>query len=257
MNDKVLGRPIRCNKRRLNVHEGHADVTFIGDVHFGSPQCDIDRFCTMIEYCNDNNRHVFLMGDLIECSTRHSVGAGVYEQTMTADSQHELMVEWLRPLAEKGLIIGSISGNHEARVYKETGVNIGKALCRELKIPYLGEACWNTFQVGKQNYSIYTLHGTGGCVFDGTALLKLERLSASFFGDAVCMGHVHKCISSIVLMQKVVDGRVVEHRKHLVITGSYLDYDKSYGQSMGLPISKKGSPRLRFHADKHDVEVTW
>jgi hypothetical protein len=58
-------------------------------------------------------------------------------------------------------------------------------------------------------------------------------------------------------MQRVVNGRVTEHKKHLLITGSYLTYDKSYGQALGLPISKLGSPRVRFYATKKDIVITW
>jgi hypothetical protein len=125
---------------------------------------------------------------LIECATRHSVGAGVYEQTCTAEKQHEQMVEWLQPLADEKLIIGSHQGNHSERVLKEVGFNVSKALCRELKVPYLGDACWSQFKVGLLSYNIYTLHGRTGSRFDGTALLALERISTSFFADMVCMG---------------------------------------------------------------------
>lgn len=257
MNDKLVGRPIRLNRQTLKVKDGHTQVMFIGDVHYGSPQCDIKRFLANLEYCLKHQIYVFLMGDLIEVATRHSVGAGVYEQECIADSQHEQMVEWLRPLADKGLILGSHAGNHEERIYKETGVNLSKALCRELRVPFLGDACWSQFRVGKQTYSLYTLHGRTGSRFDGTALLALERISTSFFADIVACGHVHKTINSIVLMQRVVNGQVIEHKKHLLITGAYVKYDRGYGQTLGLPISKLGSPKVKFFADKHDLLISW
>jgi UDP-2,3-diacylglucosamine pyrophosphatase LpxH len=230
---------------------------FIGDLHWGSPQCEIGRFLANIKYCVENKIYVFLMGDLTEMATRYSVGAGIYEQECVADKQHEDLIGWLQPLADEKLILGSHSGNHGGRVYKETGFDVEKALARELKIPYLGDACWSKFTVGKQTYTIYSLHGRTGSRFDGTALLALERISASFFGDMVCMGHTHKCINSIVLMQRVSHGQVVEHKKHLLITGHYVSYDKGYGQTLGLPISKLGSPKVKFFANRHDLSVTW
>lgn len=256
--DKIVGRPIRLNRKRLvSKPQRYAEVVFLGDVHYGSPQCDIKRFLAMVDYCVLKNVYVFLMGDLIETATRHSVGAGVYEQDGTADSQHEQMVEWLRPLADKKLILGTHGGNHEERTYKESGVNVSKALARELGVTYLGDACWSRFQVGSQSYTLYTLHGRTGSRFDGTALLALERISTSFFADVVAMGHAHKCINSIVLMQKVESGQVKEHKKHLLICGSYLKYDGGYGQTLGLPISKLGSPKVKFYADRHDISVSW
>lgn len=259
MNDKIVGRPIRCNKKHLTIgHRGnYSEVVFLGDAHYGSPQFDQPRFLNMIAYCLKNNVHVLLMGDLCEIATRHSVGAGVYEQQSPAEQQHEQMVKWLRPLADKGLVLGTLAGNHGDRVYKETGFNLDKALARELRVSYLGDACWNQFKVGKETYTLYTLHGRSGARFDGTALLALERISTSFFADMVIQGHAHKCINSIVLMQKIKSGQVVEHKKHLLITGSYVKYDGGYGQALGLPISKLGSPKVKLYSDRHEITVSW
>ena len=257
MKDGIIGRPIRLNRHSLKHNGQYAEVMFIGDVHYGSPQCDIERFLANVNYCWKNKIYVYLMGDLTEVATRHSVGAGVYEQTMTADDQHEQMVKWLRPLTEEGLILGTHRGNHGERTYKEVGYDVDKALARELKVPFLGDACWSQFRVGHQTYTIYSLHGRTGSRFDGTALLAIERISTSFFADLVCQGHVHKCINSIVLMQRVVGGLVKEHKKHLLITGAYVKYDKGYGQTLGLPISKLGSPKVKFFAYKHDLLISW
>ena len=194
---------------------------------------------------------------LLECSTRHSVGAGVYEQESNVEVQHEEMLEILRPLAEKKLILGTHQGNHSERVLKETGFNVDKALARELKVSYLGDACWSSFMVGSQTYYIYSLHGRTGSRFDGTALLAIERISTSFLCDLIAMGHVHKTLNSIVLMQTVRHQQVVEHKKHLLITGSYLSYDGGYGQTLGLPISKLGSPKVKFYGDRKDILVSW
>ena len=257
--DGIVGRPIRLNRCVLQTRgtNDYAEVMFISDVHFGSPQCDKQRFLDNLDYCLKNEIYVMLGGDLLETGTRHSVGAGVYEQECPVQSQHEQMVEWLRPLAKAELILGAHIGNHEERTYKESGVNITKALCRELCVAYLGDACWSNFVVGKQTYSIYSLHGRTGSRFDGTALLAVERISTSFFADLIAHSHLHKCINSIVVMQKVKNGCVTEHKKHLLVTGAYLKYDGGYGQTLGLPISKLGSPKVKFFRDYHNLSITW
>lgn len=132
-----------------------------------------------------------------------------------------------------------------------------KAMCRALKVTYLGDACWSRFRVGKQSYNIYSLHGRTGSRFDGTALLALERISTSFFADLVAMGHTHKMITSSVIIQRIESGRVKEFKKHLLITGSYLKYDGGYGQTAGLPISKLGSPKVKLFGARHDVHIGW
>lgn len=257
--DGLVGRPIRLNRQRLELQKGKnfSEVMFVGDVHLGSPQCDVERFKCNVAYCLSHHYYVLLMGDLTETATRHSVGAGVYEQTENAERQHEEVSDILRPLAEANLIIGTLRGNHGERVYKETGFDMDKALARELHIPFLGDACWNQFKVGNETYNVYTLHGRTGSRFDGTALLAVERISTSFFCDLLCHGHSHKCINSIVVMQRVVNGTVREHKKHLVVTGHYVKYDRGYGQTLGLPISKLGSPKVKFFGDRHDILVSW
>ncbi len=259
MNDKIVGRPIRLNKVRLTLKKGqqYAELMFIGDTHYGSPQFDEKRFLAMLKYCLDKEISVLLMGDLLETATRNSVGAGVYEQEENPDDQYSQMNEWLKPLAEKGLIIGAHIGNHEERIYKDSGFNVTKAMCRELGLKYLGDACWTQLRVGRQTYVLYTLHGRTGSRFDGTALLALERISTSFFADLVAMGHAHKLVTSSVIIQRVIGGAVREFKKYLLITGSYLKYDGGYAQTVGLPLSKLGSPKVKFHADKRDLFISW
>lgn len=260
LNDKIVGRPVRCCKKVLTPSsKGYAEVVFISDVHVGSPQCDIDRFERMLEYCLENKLYVMLLGDLIENAHRQSVGAGVYEQLENAQSQHERVVEYLRPLADSGLILGSLSGNHEDRTYLLSGVNIAKALCRELNIPYLGSACWNYWRVGNNSYRIYTLHGASGSRYVHTKLKALVDISHSFDADLIAMGHVHECADTAQTVQFYDASRqkVRERKKYLLITGHYLSYDGSYAQAKGMPISKMGSPKVKFYANKHDIHISW
>lgn len=258
VSDKT-GRPIRLNKVSLVPKAGtdYAELMFIGDCHLGSPQFDQPRFLRMLEYCYENDLYVLLMGDLLESATRYSVGAGVYEQQGPTTDQYEQMCNWLKPLADKKLIIGAHTGNHEERIYKESGFNITKAMCNQLGIKYLGDACWTHAHVNGETYILYTLHGRTGSRFDGTALLALERISTSFFADLVAMGHAHKLITSAVIIQRVVNGMVREFKKHLLITGSYLRYDGGYAQVVGLPLSKLGSPKAKLYASKHDIAISW
>jgi UDP-2,3-diacylglucosamine pyrophosphatase LpxH len=257
--DGLPGRPIRLNKVTLSVPRGeeYAELMFIGDSHYGSPQFDEPRFLAMLDYCLKNRLHIILMGDLLETATRNSVGAGVYEQEGPAMDQHEQMCEWLRPLAEAELIIGAHLGNHEFRIYQDSGFNVTKAMCRELNIRYLGDACWTHLKVGKEKYVIYSLHGRTGSRFDGTALLAVERISTSFFADLLAMGHTHKLVTSSVIVQRVVNGLVKEFKKYLLLTGSFLKYDGGYAQTLGLPLSKLGAPKVKFYAKRHDLFITW
>jgi hypothetical protein len=258
-NDKIAGRPIRLNRQKLALRDGknYAEVVFFGDWHYGSPQSDNDRALRMLDYCHKKKIYVFLMGDLLEMATRDSIGGGVYEQEKIGQSQYESMLEYLRPLANAKLILGMLTGNHEERVYYATGVNVTKAMARELKIPYLADACWNEFTVGSQKYSVYSLHGRTSARFDGTSLQMVERVSHSFNADLVACGHAHKCVNGSILVQQVVNGRIKESKKFIMITGSYLSYDGGYYSKLGGQISKMGSPKVKFQADEHGLNISW
>ena len=257
MKDKIVGRPIKLNQQTLQVRkDNYAEMVVISDIHLGSPQCDRQRFENMISFCLHKKIYVLLLGDALESATRDSVGAGIYEQESIVEKQYEEMLTYLTPLAKAKLIVGLHLGNHELRIFKSTGYNISKALARELSIPYLGDACWSLFRVGHQSYSIRSFHGVTGARFEGTCLLALERIAASFSGDAVICGHSHKCINSSVIVQYVNHGQVKEQKKFLVICGSFLKYG-GYAEQAGLPISKLGSPKLKLMSTTHDIHVSW
>jgi hypothetical protein len=46
MNDKIVGRPVRLNKRILQLKDGkdYTEVVFLGDVHYGNKACAIQKF---------------------------------------------------------------------------------------------------------------------------------------------------------------------------------------------------------------------
>ena len=114
----------RLNVQHLDIKnhgKDYAEVIFFGDTHWGSPQCDKERARKMIEYCVQKEVYVLLMGDLLEFATRGSVGAGVYEQLMNPHKQFDEAMEMLMPLAQKGLILGLLRGNHEL-----LGMGMGK-----------------------------------------------------------------------------------------------------------------------------------
>lgn len=103
---------IRLNKVRLQPNkEGIAEILFIGDIHLGHPNCEIERAKSMLNFALKNHVYVMLMGDLLESATRDSVGDGVYHQHSNPQEQMDEMIEILRPLADAGLIIGLLQGN--------------------------------------------------------------------------------------------------------------------------------------------------
>ena len=52
------------NRKTLEVRKAnYAEIIFIGDVHYGSPQCHVQKFLDMVDYCVQKRVYVMLMGD--------------------------------------------------------------------------------------------------------------------------------------------------------------------------------------------------
>jgi len=250
---------IRLNRVHLDPNgKGYAELVPIGDMHVGHPTCDMARVQAMIDYCLTNHVYVIGMGDYIEAGLRGSVGDSVYIQTLNPQEQAEKVTEMFKPLADAGLLIGLHLGNHEGRIKKETSFNVASNMASTLSVPYLGYATWSILYVGDQSYTLYSLHGSTGSKHVYTKLKALVDIAHNFDADILAMGHVHELAEEAILVQRVDRGskQVIERKKYLVLTGSYLAYDDSYAQEKGYPMGKLGSPKIKLFADKHDIHTS-
>lgn len=258
--EKRVGRPIRLNKVELMPIKGkdYAELIFWGDVHLGHPQCQIEKAKAMLDYAIKRGAYVIGMGDYLESGTRESVGDSVYQQKLNPQEQMEQMIEILRPVAEAGLLIGLLEGNHENRITKMTSINVTKIMANMLGVPYLGYACWNLLRVGKMHYSLYANHGSSGSRFKHTKLKAAIDIAHWIDADIIAMAHVHSLVAESIIKQSVSlkTKTVVEKKCYVVITGSYIAWDKSYAQMKNMPITKIGSPKAKLNAKKKDVHFS-
>lgn len=254
--DDRIGRLIRLNRVTLIPgNKGFASLVFWGDLHFGHPQCDTKRAKDMLDYCVKQRIYVVGMGDMMESGLRDSVGDSIYQQKLNPQEQLEFIIELLTPIAKKGLLIGIHEGNHEHRITKSTGIDITKIMAKALGVPYLGYAVWHLIHVGHFNYTMYTTHGSSGSRFKHTKLKAAMDIAAFFEADILAMGHVHSKAAEVIERQ-AVDLRartVVEKKVHVILTGSYLKYDKSYAQMKGYPPTTLGSPKIQLFSERWDI----
>jgi len=257
-NDKI-GKLIRLNQKTLVVgKKGYASIVFWGDCHYGHPQCDEEKAKAMLDYCLEKHIYIMGMGDLIECGLKDSIGDSVYKQKLDPQEQMEYMIELLTPLAKAGLILGLHEGNHENRISIRTGLNPMKIICQQLGVSYLGYAVWNLLRVGDQAYTLYSYHGKSGSRFKHTKIKAVTDIAHYFEADIVAMGHVHDLAVEVIRRQRVNRrNKTVEERKvHVILTGAYLKYDKSYAQMGGYPPAGIGSPKIQLYANSFDVHAS-
>lgn len=252
------GRPITINERHLesSSERDYVEVCFFSDLHYGSKFCNISLAEETIKKCLQNNTYVFLGGDLLETNTRYSIGAGVYTQ-ITPQQQVEDIIELLRPLAERNLILGYLEGNHEFRVFKETGINLTQNICNLLKIPYLGSNSWNLWYIGGKSYTVYAVHGVSSSKYKYSKTKTVTDLAHYFQADLIAYGHVHELLHETIERQTIDRKRKVIDNvtQHILVTGHYHMYEGYVAKSC-FPPSRMGSPIVRFYKSTKKIEVT-
>ena len=249
--DRIVGRPIELNRVTLATHHNFAELLLFGDLHYGHPQCDEVKARDMLAWAKKENVYILLMGDLIEVGLRESVGDSIYRQKLHPQEQMEAVEAMFEPV--KHLIIGLHRGNHETRIFRLTGIDISKLMAKHLGVRYLEYSCWSLLKVGNQHYSMYSTHGHSGARFKHTKLKAIVDLTGWISADIVAMGHVHTIAAEPIMRQKIYHHQVVEEKNYVVLTGSYLRWNKTYAEDAGYPITRIGSPRAKLLTNEHDI----
>lgn len=233
------------------------ETFWFSDAHLGHPACDEDLFRSKVDMVAEKELPCADLGDLIENSTRDSVGAGVYEQQEIAEMQMDRAIQIYRPLADAGLLKVMQTGNHEARTFNASGVNLTKMMARELGVPYGSAGVVHYIMVGNQRYVGYSTHGGSGAVTVGgkiNALLKLENIIDA---DFYIQGHTHDTLHHArVVHQFDKRNRVIEERKrHFINNGVWMNYWGTYGQVKAYSPPNKGNAMIKFDGEKHKIQV--
>lgn len=247
---------------KLNRQKFDADkITIIlqGDEHIGSKYFDEDFHKRVIEWMYKTpNVYMIGMGDNLETATRDSVGAGVFEQDEVVQEQLEKYVNLHQPLADEGKIIGLHRGNHEERVYKHSGLDLTKIICRLLKVKDFGIGVAHYIKVGNQSYTGYTTHGHSGARMPHTKIKTCIDLANMIDVEFYGMGHLHQLSHHVRQFYKVDKQKNVvnEETKHFLLTGSFLTHWGSYAHEAGYEMMRKGSPKLKLSGKEHQLRVS-
>lgn len=223
-------------------------LSTLGDFHWGSPYCN----GAAIKRALESSKNIILMGDLIECATRYSIGAGVYEQGLNAQEQVEQVLELLEPHKDK--IIGLHSGNHELRVYRESGIDVSSMIARALDVPYLGYAGYIEIKTGKKLWSIYSTHGSTGAATTTGKMRKCHNLTDVARTDIYLMAHTHALAQERDNVGSIRYGRFTPVERHFVLTGSFLEYG-GYAEIKNYPRMDTGFAELTLKEDAVHVNL--
>ena len=229
----------------------------IGDIHLGSTafgQRGREKLSGYLDWIAHTPHARFcLMGDIFDVATRHSATPPFESNS----AEYKTAVQLFAPYAKKCLF--AIRGNHCQRLLDFAGYDVMEQFCNALGVPYLGLSAVVHFDVGKEDYTGYFHHSTGGGGTVGGALNRAVKLQDIVQGvDFYCIGHNHNLATAPrVVYHPNKFGTALEERcVWFVDCGSYLDYPESYAELKMLAPGKLGSPRIRLDGKRHDIHVS-
>lgn len=228
----------------------------LGDVHLGSPTCNIEKFEKALAFIERTDCWVVLMGDLMECASKNSVGAGWVEQVQSPQAQLDALYEVLLPIRDKILI--NLEGNHSERIWKDSGIRVSKVLSDMLKVPFGGYSAFLKLRVGKNNYIVHAQHGSSNAWYPHTKLTSAMRTAQHTDADLYLYGHTHELLS-IKVPRLSIDNRnrkVVTSEKYFVLTGSFLEYEGSYAQKKNMFPIRTGIANITLSGKHWDIHCS-
>ena len=228
------------------------------DLHIGEPACDEEMIKKEIEFIRTTpNAFAIVGGDIMDNATKQSIG-DPYRAPLTPQQQLEQICMYLKPIKDK--IICMVSGNHEERTWRESGIDLLGCVAMNLGIEkYYAEdsaVMFIKFGVNRQQtarkagyiplqYTVYVTHGAGGGRKVGGKANRLFDLGDIVDCDCVICGHTHEpiCFKKTFFRTDLTKQTVAEKERMYVNTGSFLNYAR-YAERKGFLPNAKVMPKI-------------
>ena len=257
--------------------ENKGDIRIIpfSDLHIGSNKCNLGLIKSQIEKVKaDKNCYAIIVGDLVNNSTRTSVG-DVFAQPLSPMEQMKLAIDLFSPIKDR--ILAITSGNHERRSYKDCGTDLGWFFAKSMELEDRYDYCAPLLRLrfgncrchkkhpgkptgggdGKLNYYIYITHGDGanGSTVGGKAN-SLNKRGLIVDADVIITGHTHQPLAFTNSAMRInrISGNVDEFTQTFVNCASTLGYEE-YAELKGMKPSSNKQPEIILHGNSFGVDV--
>lgn len=250
-------------KATLGRELGCVEIHTLSDWHIGDKHCDIDSIKKTLQYIKDNKyAYVICNGDLMNNATKASV-SDCYAEEIPPMKQLETLCELFYPIKDKILMI--TQGNHEARTWKQDGIDLTALMAQQLGVydKYVREGGVLFLRFGDDYrrhkrlcYTFYVTHGSGGGKREGGKVNSLSDLASIVDCDIYLHGHTHL---PIVMKQNFfrLDNKnsyIAEVEKLFVNTAAQLKYG-GYGQTYGFKPSNTTSPIIYLNGIRKEFSA--
>jgi hypothetical protein len=232
----------------MNIPQYHfehdMEIINLGDLHRGNQAHNRSLFYKVVDYIASNS-HVYWLstGDLFEMALKEAKG-DVYNSMGPGQEWKSLELE-LRTIADKCL--GLVASNHSVRFERAVGMSIDELFANNMNLPYLGDIAVINVTVGRASYFIGMHHGTGFGKRRGSKTNNTQDLAAIIPGCDIYMeGHTHSFdhfIDECFYLDKK-RGSLVKYDAQFVVTGHFIEWEKSYAPRLKLRPMPQGSARV-------------
>lgn len=241
------------------------DVCIFSDWHIGDRNIKWDEIRAEIEAVKSNPQtYVICNGDLLNNATKSSV-SDCYAEELSPMSQLDKLVELLTPVKDR--ILCMTMGNHEARTYRNDGIDLIAMAAHRLGIfdRYAREAGLIFLRLGKQTmhrhsrrvlYSIYCTHGSGGGRKEGGKVNRLAELAGIIDADIYVSGHTHLPFAMKESYYRIDlhNSAICPVDKLFVNSSAKLGYG-GYGEAASFKPASTANPKIRLDGVKKEFTV--
>jgi hypothetical protein len=242
----------------------NAKIIPLGDLHIGDPLFDEGKFIKLRDWIlNEPNVFVILMGDLLNCATKNSV-SDTYSEIQNPQEAKKYAIKLLEPI--KGKVLGAIIGNHEQRIWKESGIDVVEDIAEKLGCPYGREGLLLNIKMGqignfkhkqKINYSIYCAHGTGAGRTIGAKANTLKRASEIVLADIYCIAHIHfmQSFADYYYVPDIIHKKIIKQKRLYCSSASFLNWG-GYSETKMFSPNKTGVVKIILSGKRKDYHCS-
>ena len=253
-------------KKDLGVDLDKIKIIPISDVHIGDKCSNTKAFKEVLERIEkEPNTYTILNGDLCNIALKTSKSDS-YEEDFTPMEQVLQLINYLEPIKDKILVISS--GNHEERIKRDTSIDVLWLVAKQLGIEEAYSQSWWYLYLsfgknrtkGDKRKLIYTIsgyHGAGGGSTSGGKINKVKKMSQVVLADCYIMSHVHEPINtkSIIFTPDYQHRTIVKKEMYYCISNSFVEYQNSYAERMGLLPGNTGINEIELDGHKKEIRL--
>lgn len=233
------------------------EIIPVGDVHIGSPNCNIKSFKGIINYiANTPNCYMIGMGDYAESILPKDKRFDPSQEFKIIDEYYQDILSILNPIKEKILCL--LTGNHEYKLHTEGYGDLTLRLSRELRVPYAGFSTFLRLETNetKKRIVIYAHHGWFAGRQRGSKINNLENLMRDYEADIYLCGHSHDLFATRRVRLSFNGAKKVIFAN----TGSFLETStwgtSGYGERAGYPPQKLGVVKIKWYPANDDIHIS-